>query len=201
MEISRPREALLVDSESSTGGSRLAGHCWTRLRCNSRADGYCSCYLTSNWFSEGQGGSMGRVARSETGWQGSGTAGQRLRRLRPPSTWMTSPVEKGKAPEAMAATARPTSSGVPQRRIGERPAAILSRIGIVDGPGHVGLDQPGTDLVDADPLLRQPDCEELGDHAQPGLGDAVFRAVHAGKRAGDRRDEDDLGLALTSSDP
>src|SRR5437588_403759 len=35
---------------------------------------------------------------------------------------MTSPVEKGRAPVAMAATARPTSAGVPQRRIGEVPA-------------------------------------------------------------------------------
>ena len=33
---------------------------------------------------------------------------------------------EGKAPEAMAATALPTSAGSPQRRIGEIPAAIYS---------------------------------------------------------------------------
>ena len=41
-------------------------------------------------------------------------------------------------------------------------------------------------------LLRKPDGEELGDHAQPGLGHAVFGAIDAGESAGDRRDEDDL---------
>lgn len=49
---------------------------------------------------------------------------QRMRRWRPPSTWITSPVENGRAPAAMAATTRPTSAGVPQRRIGETPPAI-----------------------------------------------------------------------------
>ena len=47
--------------------------------------------------------------------------GQRIRRLSPPSTWITSPVEKERAPEARAATARPTS-----------PAGTWSHAGIVD---------------------------------------------------------------------
>ena len=99
------------------------------------------------------------------------------RRLSPPSTWSTSPVENGKAPTARAATARPTSSGVPQRRIGESPSAIRSVVGVVDRGGHVGLDNPRPDLVDSDAVLGQPDGEELGHHAQPRLRHAVFPAV------------------------
>ncbi len=75
---------------------------------------------------------------------------------------------------AIAATARPTSSGVPQRRIGVSPAAIFWSYSVADGLRHGGLDQTGTDLVDADPLPGQPNREELSDHAQARLGHAIF---------------------------
>jgi hypothetical protein len=42
----------------------------------------------------------------------------------PPSTWMTLPVAYGASPRTSAATTRPTSSGVPQRRSGTSPFAI-----------------------------------------------------------------------------
>ena len=46
------------------------------------------------------------------------------RKWKPPSTLTTSPVQNGSAPVTSAATARPTSSAVPQRRIGVSPSAI-----------------------------------------------------------------------------
>ncbi len=95
-------------------------------------------------------------------------------------------MEYGKAPLAIAATARPTSSGVPQRRIGVSPSAILAEYDSCTGSGHVRLDQARPDLVDTNPLPGQPDRKELGDHAQARLGHTVFRPVHAGERARDR---------------
>ena len=44
-------------------------------------------------------------------------------------------------------------------------------------------------------MLGEPGGEELRDHAQPGLRDAVVAPVDAGERARDRGDEDDLGVA------
>ena len=44
---------------------------------------------------------------------------------RPPSTWTTVPVAKAKSPRTSAAAARATSMGLPQRRIGLTPSAII----------------------------------------------------------------------------
>ena len=65
---------------------------------------------------------------------------QSRRRWRPPSTWMTSPVENGNAPAASAATARPTSSGSPPAA--DRGEAVVDPavVVVVDRPGHVGGD-------------------------------------------------------------
>jgi len=58
--------------------------------------------------------------------QSRGGAAHSRRKWNPPSILNRSPVLKGKYPSTMAATARATSSGCPQRRIGVNPPAINS---------------------------------------------------------------------------
>ena len=110
------------------------------------------------------------------------------RRWKPPSTSMTWPVLKGSRSVAMASTARPTSSGWPQRRIGVRPSSRISRSYLLlDRPGHVGVDDARPDLVHVDPVLGQAGRVSLVIIAEAGLGQAVVAPVDTRGVGADRQ--------------
>ena len=70
--------------------------------------------------------------------------------------------------------------------------------------GHVGLDDAGADFVNGDPVGAEARREELREHAQAGLRNAVFTAVDRDDRRGDRCDVDDraaeCGIGFLRSD-
>ena len=86
------------------------------------------------------------------------------------------PGGEGKAPEARAATAGRRRRESPSGGSARGPSAIRSLY--ARGPGESCRSRSSRDGSRGRwiPVLREPDGEELGDHAQPGLGDAVFAA-------------------------
>src|SRR5208282_6561155 len=51
------------------------------------------------------------------------------------------------------------------------------RVALVSAGGHVGVDDARPDLEDTDASVGKAQGEQLGQHAQPGLGDAVIAPV------------------------
>ena len=116
------------------------------------------------------------------------------RMWKPPSTLIRSPVLNGKASVVSATTARATSSGVPQRRMGVRPFGDQLVVLLLDRRRHVAGDDAGTDLEDVDPVLGQPVGQQPGHHLHRGLGHAVVGPVRADRIGRNRRHVDDQAL-------
>ena len=77
---------------------------------------------------------------------------------------------------------RPTSSGVPKRLMTVRPWSISASYLALDGAVIDGFDEARLNLVDANAMIGEARGEELRDHRDAGLGDAIFAA---GDRDGD----------------
>ena len=104
---------------------------------------------------------------------------------------MIAPVAYGRSPRSSAATTRPTSSGCPQRPLGDEAVGDAAIVDLAHARGHVGRDDAGPHLVHRHPVLGEPRREQPRRHRQSRLADAVLAAVGRGHLRRHRRDEDD----------